>query len=107
MLAIQDLHDNGLSAEEITAHLNEKGLTSPNGKPVSIGSVKRMLKRVIVHALIHNTMQDIDAVTLPDVVVDPMSIPDLRDMIDSCCESDEDRTIVRMRLEQYPCCSDR
>lgn len=36
-----------------------------------------------------------------DSVVDPMSMTDLRDMIDSCCETEQDRTIVRMREERY------
>lgn len=43
----------------------------------------------------------------PDIVVDPMAMTDLRDLIDACCESEEERAIVRMREEQYPCCSDR
>jgi len=31
--------------------------------------------------------------------IDPMSMPDLEDLIDACCESETDRTIVAMRAE--------
>lgn len=44
---------------------------------------------------------------MPDEVVDPTSMTDMRDMLDSCCETDEERAIIRMREEQYPCGSDR
>jgi hypothetical protein len=41
------------------------------------------------------------APTLPDKIVDPMSMVDLRDMIDTCCESEQDQIIVRMRELGY------
>ncbi len=36
-----------------------------------------------------------------DIIADPMSLVDLRDEIESCCETDIDRAIVRMRERAY------
>lgn len=36
-----------------------------------------------------------------DIVVDPMSMVDLQDLIDSCCETEQDRIIVAMRAEGH------
>jgi RNA polymerase sigma factor (sigma-70 family) len=56
--------------------------------------------------IVKQVVDDVEDVR-PDIVVDPMSMTDLRDLIEACCESDEERAIVRMREEQYPCGSDR
>lgn len=38
---------------------------------------------------------------IPDTVTDPMSIPDLKDLIYSCCETEVDRMIVELREQNY------
>ena len=39
--------------------------------------------------------------SVPDVIADPMSMVDLREMLDACCETEEDRIILRMREQGY------
>jgi DNA-directed RNA polymerase sigma subunit (sigma70/sigma32) len=108
---------NKLSESEVREKSNATGylnwwINSSIGQVVdSEGGVGASARTVRNHrkagkAIVKQVTDDVDAVR-PDVVVDPMAMTDLRDLIDACCESEEERMIVRMREEQYPCGSDR